>query len=224
LSELYKIALVHLYTQGYTADNLTNFELSLTTPSIIYDQERIALMKEKMDLAAQMMETKLVPTDWIYENIFHFSQDQYEEYRDLIAQDQKRSFRFNQIAEEGNDPLETGKSYGTPHDLASLYGRGRYQDNSVPDGYDEKAPLGRPKEKVSNINTQDNAFGKDRLGRDSMKNDDQEGYGRPVKDVSPLALEIKAKNKTLLESLQKVNIFNKEKSGESLLDESNLKE
>ena len=224
LSELYKIALVHLYTQGYTADNLTNFELSLTTPSIIYDQERIALMKEKMDLAAQMMETKLVPTDWIYENIFHFSQDQYEEYRDLIAQDQKRSFRFNQIAEEGNDPLETGKSYGTPHDLASLYGRGRYQDNSVPDGYDEKNPLGRPKEKVSNINTQDNAFGKDRLGRDSMKNDDQEGYGRPVKDVSPLALEIKAKNKTLLESLQKVNIFNKEKSGESLLDESNLKE
>jgi hypothetical protein len=224
LSELYKIALVHLYTQGYTADNLTNFELNLTTPSIIYDQERIALMKEKMDLAAQMMETKLVPTDWIYENIFHFSQDQYEEYRDLIAQDQKRSFRFNQIAEEGNDPLETGKSYGTPHDLASLYGRGRYQDNSVPDGYDEKNPLGRPKEKVSNINTQDNAFGKDRLGRDSMKNDDQEGYGRPVKDVSPLALEIKAKNKTLLESLQKVNIFNKEKSGESLLDESNLKE
>jgi lysophospholipase L1-like esterase len=224
LSELYKIALVHLYTQGYTAENLTNFELSLTTPSIIYDQERVALMKEKMDLAAQMMETKLISSDWIYENIFHFSQDQYEEMRDLIAQDQKRAFRYNQIGEEGNDPLETGKSYGTPHDLASLYGRGRYQDNSVPDGYDEKSPLGRPKERVSNINTQDNAFGKDRLGRDAMKNDDQEGYGRPVKDVSPLALEIKAKNKTLIESLQKVNIFNKKSGGESLLDESNLKE
>jgi hypothetical protein len=224
LSELYKIALVHLYTQGYTSENLTNFELNLTTPSIIYDQERVALMKEKMDLAAQMMETKLISSDWIYENIFHFSQDQYEEMRDLIAQDQKRSFRLTQIVEEGNDPLETGKSYGTPHDLASLYGRGRYQDNSVPDGYDEKSPLGRPKEKVSNINTQDNAFGKDRLGRDAMKNDDQEGYSRPVKDVSPLALEIKAKNKTLIESLQKVNIFNKKSGGESLLDESNLKE
>jgi hypothetical protein len=94
---------------------------------------------------------------------------------------------------------------------------------SVPDGYDEKASLGRPKEKVSNINTQDNAFGKDRLGRDAMKNDDQEGYGRPVKDVSPLALEVKAKNKTLIESLQKVNVFNKKNNGESLLDESNLK-
>ena len=224
LSELYKIALVHLYTQGYTAENLTNFELNLTTPSIIYDQERVALMKEKMDLAAQMMESKLISSDWIYENIFHFSQDQYEEMRDLIAQDQKRSFRYNQIGEEGNDPIETGKSYGTPHDLASLYGRGRYSANELPDGYDEKAPLGRPKEKVSNINTQDNPFGRDRLGRKDMKVDDQEGYGRPKKDVSPLSLEIVSKNKTLLESLEKKINFKETNSGESLLDESKLKE
>ena len=224
LSELYKIALVHLYTQGYTAENLTNFELNLTTPSIIYDQERVALMKEKMDLAAQMMESKLISSDWIYENIFHFSQDQYEEMRDLVAQDQKRSFRYNQIGEEGNDPIETGKSYGTPHDLASLYGRGRYSANELPDGYNEKAPLGRPKEKVSNINTQDNAFGRDRLGRQDMKVDDQEGYGRPKKDVSPLSLEIVSKNKTLLESLEKKINFKETSSRESLLDESKLKE
>ena len=44
LSELYKIALVHLYSQGYTGDELTNFELDLTGPSIIYDQEKIALL------------------------------------------------------------------------------------------------------------------------------------------------------------------------------------
>ena len=30
-------------------------------------------------------------------------------------------------------------------------------------------------EKASNINTQDNAFGKDRLGTAAMKKDDQEG-------------------------------------------------
>ena len=58
LSELYKIALVHLYTQGYTEESLTNFELSLTTPSIIYDQEKIALMTQKVDLANSMMESK----------------------------------------------------------------------------------------------------------------------------------------------------------------------
>jgi hypothetical protein len=48
--------------------------------------------------------------------------------RDLLIQDAKRKFRITQIENEGNDPLETGKSYGTPHDLASLYGRSRYED------------------------------------------------------------------------------------------------
>jgi hypothetical protein len=217
LSELYKIALVHLYAQGYTGEQMTNFELGLTTPSIIYDQERIALMKEKVDLAAQIMENKLLPTDWIYDNIFHLSEDQYDEYRDLIIQDQKRRFRMAQIETEGNDPLTTGRSYGTPHDLASLYGKGRYEDASTPDGYDEKAPLGRPQEKASNINTQGNAFGRDRLGRKDMKNDDQSGVNETAKVVY-------AKNHTLLESLKKDLVFNVDKRKESLLDESQIKE
>ena len=116
LSELYKIALVHLYSQGYRDEQMTNFELDLTTPSIIYDQEKIALMKEKVDLASTMLENKMFPTDWIYENVFHFSEDEYEEYRDLIVQDQKRRFRLQQIETEGNDPISTGRSYGTPPD------------------------------------------------------------------------------------------------------------
>ena len=229
LSELYKIALVHLYTQGYDGDQLTNFELSLTTPSIIAEQEKVALLKEKVDLANQMLELKIIPTDWIYNHIFQFSEDQYEEYRDLVIEDQKRAFRNKQIAEEGNDPQETGRSYGTPHDLASLYGRNRYEDASVPKGYDEKSPLGRPEEKVSNINTQQNALGRDRLGRKDNKVDDQEGFGTPnYKGGSPLALEtsksVYAKNKTLLESLNKDIIFGKKSAGESLLDENNLTE
>ena len=209
LSELYKIALVHLYAQGYRDEQMTNFELNLTTPSIIYDQEKIALMKEKVDLAAQIMENKLLPTDWIYEHVFHFSEDQYEEYRDLLIQDQKRRFRMAQIETEGNDPITTGRSYGTPHDLASLYGRGRYDDASVPEGYDEKEPLGRPQERASNINTQDNAFGRDRLGRKDMKVDDQPS----LKEDAKIAY---TKNMSLLESLGNRK--------ESLLDESQIKE
>ena len=124
-----------------------------------------------------------------------------------------------QIETEGNDPLTTGRSYGTPHDLASLYGKGRMETDpgNVPDGYDEKRPLGRPEEKVSNINTQDNAFGRDRLGRKDMKVDDQS-------TVSEAAKHNFAKNRTLLESLDKELVFTSDKRKESLLDESNIKE
>jgi hypothetical protein len=96
------------------------------------------------------MENKLLPTDWIYDNIFHFSEDEYEEYRDLIVQDQKRRFRMAQIETEGNDPLTTGRSYGTPHDLASLYGKGRMYTEptgDVPMGYDEKGTFRSPRRK-----------------------------------------------------------------------------
>ena len=233
LSELYKIALVHLYSQGYTGEQLTNFELELTTPSIIYDQEKIALLTQKVDLAQKIMESKLLPTDWIYDNIFHFSEDQYDEYRDLIVEDQKRAFRRNQIAEEGNDPKMTGKSYGTPHDLASLYGKGRMytEPDNVPVGYGDDVKLGRPEENPTDRNTQDSPFGKDRLGSAGIKDPDNEnesGGIRPnYKGGSPLSLEAKQvylKNKTLIEGLVKKIAVEKDNSGETLLDESKLKE
>ena len=219
LSELYKIALVHLYVQGYRGEILTNFEISLTTPSIIYDQERIALMKEKVSLAKEIMDAQLLPTDWIYHNVFHFSEDQFDEYRELILQDAKLKFRLNQVTEEGNDPLETGKSYGTPHDLASLYGKGRTSTDpsNIPSGYNEDVPLGRPKEKASNINTQDNVFGRDRLGVQDMKHDDQPSYGsRPINENTYL------KNKQFLNEIEKKLVFQFDKAKESLLDESRL--
>ena len=232
VSELTKIALVHLYTQGFKDESMTNFELSLTTPSIIYDQERIALMKEKVELANQMIENKIMPTDWIYENLFHLSEDQYDEYRDLILQDAKRKFRLTQIENEGNDPLETGKSYGTPHDLASLYGRQRYEGGEVPEGYDEKEPLGRPKEKVTDKNTQDNAFGKDRIGATGAKIDGDESNSIKPKyqGGSPLALETKTKrnkNSYAFNSIKNQNkqiIFESDIKGNSLLDESQIRE
>jgi hypothetical protein len=233
-SELYKIALVHLYTQGYRDEQLANFELSMTTPSIIYDQERVALMKEKMDLAQQMMETQLFPSDWIYDNIFHLSEDQYDEYRDLIREDVKRKFRLTQIESEGNDPVETGKSYGTPHDLASLYGQGRIMSDpaNVPAGYNEDdSELGRPKEKVSKRNTQDDNFGKDRLGSAGMKNDYNSNDKLKVdfKGGSPLALENNhfLKHKGMLKNIpvaKKQLVFEEDKHESSLLDESNIKE
>lgn len=229
LSELTKIALVHLYAQGYTDSSLTNFELNLTTPSIIYDQERVALLKEKADLAQQLIDNNIMPSDWVYENIFHFSEDQYNNLRAQSLEDAKRKFRLGQIENEGNDPVDSGKSFGTPHDLASLYGKGR-SGNEVPSGYEEdKEPVGRPKEKSSNRNTQDDNFGKDRLGSKGMKDI---GLDNKVKTNhnggSPLAMEsqtqsVASKLSGMFSSDKKLIFEKKEIKKNSLLDESNLK-
>jgi len=231
LSELYKIALVHLYVQGYDGAALNNFELSLTTPSVIYEQEKVALWKEKIALAKDLQDSKLVPSDWIYDNIFQFSEDQYDELRDLVIEDMKRTFRLSQIENEGNDPAKSGKSYGTPHDLATLYGKGRngVGENPVPPGYDEKREVGRPKEKSSIVGTQQDPLGKDRLGSKEnatvyTANIPDEGSGTP-KGGSLLALAESLKYKDMLKGIpraDKQTVFNSEES--SLLDEKNIRD
>ena len=156
-SELTKIGLVHLYAQGFTGESLTNFEIKLTTPSIIFEQEKVALMKEKIDLANQMKDTKLFSSDYIYESIFNLSEDQYNEERELVREDSKRMFRVAQIENEGNDPAKSGTTYGTPHDLASMYGRRSTSTpkgdtplpkgagtKEVPMGYSEEPDFGAP--------------------------------------------------------------------------------
>lgn len=231
LSELYKMALVHLYVQGYDGPALTNFELNLTTPSIIFEQEKIALWKEKVDLAKQMQDTNLMPSDFIYDKIFQFSEDQYDEFRDLVIEDKKRAFRLGQIENEGNDPAKTGKSYGTPHDLASLYGKGRMGQGTqdIPSGYDETKPVGRPEEKASIVNTQNDPLGKDRTGRIGNNTTNEPNIPREdgtPKGGSPLAIAEVYKNKGALgaipQSLRKEIIFGPDQEP-SLLNENNIK-
>lgn len=224
VSELTKMALVHLYAQGYNDESLTNFELELTTPSIIYEQEKIALMKEKVDLAKNMMDINLFPTDHIYDYLFHMSEDKYDDLRDLMIEDKKRIFRLSQIENEGNDPVLSGESYGTPHDLASLYGKGRNGMGELPSiAYDEKNPVGRPVEKTSVYNTQKRIIGKDPLGKGLDLGPDTPNA--PVPKGGPsLALEgtksIYVQSKKMLNEMKnKLSAF----GGESLLDESNIK-
>ena len=242
VSELTKIALVHLYTQGYDGEAMTNFELSLTTPSIIYDQERISLLKEKVELAKSIQESGLMPTDWIYDNVFHFSEDEIDEYRDLVIEDKKRQFRYKQVEEEGNDPAETGQAYGTPHQLATIYGKGRYTQvpnapTDIPMGYDENEPNivrlpGRPQDKTSIKDTQQSPFGKDALGRKeySSSDDGEDKYGKTNhKGGSPLALESKAqyyKNKFMFDMMpkpesRKIHLF-ESKDDDGILSEDNI--
>jgi hypothetical protein len=235
-SELTKIALVHLYTQGFTGESLTNFEIKLTTPSIIFEQEKIALLKEKIDLAAQMKDTKMFSTDYIYEKIFSLSEDQYIQERDLVREDSKRLFRIAQVENEGNDPAKSGMSYGTPHDLASMYGRRAtstpkggspgdvpvgYEDPSDTPGYGEPGPEGgRPQEKASIYGTTENPIGgRDPLGVHGMKG----GYPSDNENVmeNSTTKAVYYKNKDLLKNM----VFDKKVETEpDMLKEGNIKD
>ena len=120
VSELTKIAVVHLYSQGYTDEELVNFELDLASPSTMYEQEKIELFGQKVSLARDMISDKILPYQWIYDNVFNFSDKEKVEIQKQIIDDQKEKFRHSQIEMEGNDPMDTGEAVGTPSSMASV--------------------------------------------------------------------------------------------------------
>ena len=170
-----------------------------------------------------MVETKLFSSDYIYDNIFNMSEDTYNEMRELVREDGKRSFRLSQIENEGNDPIISGESYGTPHDLASMYGRER---GELPAGYDETEPKpeGKPREKFSILGTQaDPLGGRDRLGVHGMKG----GYpsdNENVRENTRSTQSVFLRNKDIFKSEKKLIFEKKHEESSDLLNEDNIKD
>jgi len=228
LSELTKIAIVHLYSQGYENSDLVNFELELTNPSIIYEQEKAALWSEKTTLVRDMKDLKMVSQEWMYKNIFNMSDDEWKLEQAKVINDLKLGFRQEQITNEGNDPVKTGQSFGTPHDLAALNLQGDEEggqddEGGAPEGGFEGA--GRPSE-GGTYGTDDNNFGRDPLGKDrdiSRSSTLHKFRNSPLAYESANALEVSLKKKKVKSSSIITESLKEEKVKEvGMLDESNL--
>jgi len=116
-AELEKIAIVHLYTQGFEDAELINFELELTNPSMIHQQEKLELLTQQTEIANTLMENKLMSRQWIYDNIFDLNDDDKKEIYDGIIEDTKQKFRMESIETEGTDPAEGGVPESNEEDL-----------------------------------------------------------------------------------------------------------
>jgi len=54
-----------------------------------------------------MMDTNLISSDFIYEQIFKLNEDEVEKERLGVVRDKKRMFRMESIANDGKDPADT---------------------------------------------------------------------------------------------------------------------
>jgi hypothetical protein len=106
VSELTKIAVAHLYSQGYTDAALVDFDLELTNPSTIYEQERLDLWEKKNSIARDMKAEALVSKQWIYDNVFNFTDEDVETIGKQVVDDKKDAYRLNSIENEGSDPAQ----------------------------------------------------------------------------------------------------------------------
>ena len=213
ISELTKIAIVHLVAQGYEDAELIDFDLTMTSPSTIYEQEKLTLYNTKVDLAKSMLEGKVISKEWIFRNIFNLTDDEMKDMELGIIKDQKDTFRMTKIAEEGEDPAnpkpkEKEEAEAEGEEDANPFGEGidklqkeydkRSKDRNTPKVPEGGWPgAGRPKEAVK-YNSHEHPRGYDPIGKVAWKNSRNESIN-PIKKYGLEKLASK-RSKLLAES------------------------
>jgi len=221
-SELTKIAIVHLHSQGMDGEDLVNFSLNLTNPSKIYEQEQVELWSSKVTLASDIQTGKLLGEKWIYENIFNMSEEEMNRNRKEVEDDRKRVFLHNEL-EDGNNPKVSKISVSTDWALQ----QGGTPPEGEDGGFEPDAPdvtnffsddemtenkpgQGRPKDGAK-PGTDKSARGRDPLGKKKRKSD-HKNRDRSIRH------NFRENNQKIVRSL-----FNDKQEGESgLLNENNL--
>ena len=170
VSELTKIGIVHLYSQGFDDSDLIDFSLELQNPSMIHEQEKLELMTQQVEVAERAIDTKLFSREWLYDNVFDFSDEEKKELFDGIVEDTKQKFRLESIENEGSDPADQPQDSGDDEDIDD-------GDMARPGDWG-----GSKKDPFKDRDTM-----KDRYGHESLKDVDRSYGKREFKGKSPLA-------------------------------------
>jgi hypothetical protein len=106
VSELTKIAIIHLYVQGFTDEDLIDFELEMSSPSIIFEQEKLNLWKEKIQLAKDITDSKYLSRDWVYHNVLQIAQDDADIEKKKVDEDAKMIAKMDAEAQQASQPQQ----------------------------------------------------------------------------------------------------------------------
>jgi hypothetical protein len=88
LSEMNKLAIVHLYCNGFSNEDLLDFKLMLSNPSTLAQQQKLELYKSRFETATAALGTAgLVDRTWVQKNILRLSDDDIKSIRSGLRND-----------------------------------------------------------------------------------------------------------------------------------------
>ena len=243
VSELNKIAVIHLYSQGYRDDALVDFTLELTNPSTIFEKEKIDVWKTKVDVSKDMQENKFFSKKWIYEHVFGLSDQDMIDLQKQLVDDAKGTYRFKQIEEDGNDPAISFLKSEKTEDETSDTGESTASNSDVPpigENPSEKEPSSsetpaetKPSSSPSKLAERDQTgrkdaskyiFGEDPLGTLENNRRPDLSVTHKYKNKSPLSLESLSGLNNLLNTVEDEKKILREGNEKSFMDEKNIKE
>tara|TARA_A100001515_G_scaffold144809_1_gene150145 strand:+ start:2010 stop:4004 length:1995 start_codon:yes stop_codon:yes gene_type:complete len=98
VSELEKIAIVHLFTMGYRGNDLLSFKLNLNNPSKLAELQELEHWKARFDAAGNASEGYF-SRRWIAKNILNVQEEEFERMQNEMFYDRKHDFALEQVGE-----------------------------------------------------------------------------------------------------------------------------
>lgn len=111
-SELNKIAVIHLFLQGFTDHHLVEFDIKLNNPSIVYERQKVEILNEKIQLINAMKDTQMFSRKYIYETIIGMSNDEWIKEEEKLINDSIKQWGINEAGNSGKDPFREGQQEG----------------------------------------------------------------------------------------------------------------
>ncbi len=112
LSELNKVAIVHLYCNGFSGEDLVDFKLKLSNPSTIAQQQKLELFKSRFEAATTALGTPgLVDRRWVQKNILRLSNEEIEAIASGLGSDKRQDLEIEATTVGGD---EAGAGGGAP--------------------------------------------------------------------------------------------------------------
>lgn len=112
VSELTKIAMVHLIAHGYSGQDLLNFDLKLTNPSNLASMQKLDLLERRVQVVSGLNNEKLFDRSYILKRFFNLKNDDIQKInigrmKDALV-DGQVAFVEQKAGEQGSTGGESG--------------------------------------------------------------------------------------------------------------------
>jgi len=117
ISELNKLAIVHLYCHGFSDDDLVDFSLKLSIPSTIAQQQKLEIYRTRFDTIGSIPDG-MVDKTWVRKNILKLTDQEIEDIKKGLVEDRLYDLKLEstQLPAQENEGAEPGE------DLAGDFG------------------------------------------------------------------------------------------------------
>ena len=122
ISELNKVAIIHLYTYGFEGEDLLDFSLSLSNPSTVAQQQKLELFRSRFEIAGNAPEG-MVDRNFLRKTILGLTDKQIDEIErgkmeDKLIDLQIEEAKLPEPGEGGEDDEGGGGEEGGDEELA----------------------------------------------------------------------------------------------------------